>query len=100
MKELHMHARVNTTRVQPNQLDEVAAAIQSILPRAKQQATGLKSALVLGDRRTGKIVLLSRWESAAVAEAAESVYQEAMRDLGRFLAEPPTREQYEVLLEA
>ncbi len=100
MKEMHTHARVNTTRVQPNQLDEVVAAMQSILPRAQQQAPGLKSVLVLGDRRTGKIVLLSRWESAAAAEAAESVYQDAMRELGRFLAEPPTREQYEVLLEA
>jgi quinol monooxygenase YgiN len=95
-----MHARVNTSRVQPNQLDEVVVAIQSILPRAKQQSPGLKSVLVLGDRRTGKIVLVSRWESAAAAEAAESVYQDAMRELGRFLAEPPTREPYEVLLEA
>ena len=57
-------------------------------------------ALVVGDRRTGKIVLLSRWESVAAAEAAEAVYQDAMRELGRFLAEPPTREPYEVLLEA
>ncbi len=95
-----MHARVNTSRVQPTQLDEVAAAMQSILPRAKQQAPGLKGVLVLGDRRTGKIVIVSRWESAAVAEAAEPLYQDALRELGRFLAEPPTREQYELLLEA
>jgi quinol monooxygenase YgiN len=95
-----MHARVNTTRVQPNQLDDFVAAIQSLLPRAQQQSQGLTSVLVLGDRRTGKIVLLSRWESAAVAEAAESVYQDALRELGRFIAEPPTREPYEVLLEA
>jgi quinol monooxygenase YgiN len=95
-----MHARVNTSRIQPHQLDDFVAAIQSLLPRAKQQAKGLMRVLVLGDRRTGKIVLLSRWESAAMAEAAESVYQDAMRELGRFLAEPPTREPYEVLLEA
>jgi quinol monooxygenase YgiN len=95
-----MHARVNTSRVQPNQLDEVVATIQSILPRAKQQSPGLKSVLVLGDRHTGKIVLFSRWENAAMADAAESVYQDAMRELGRFLAEAPTREPYEVLLEA
>jgi quinol monooxygenase YgiN len=95
-----MHARVNTSRVQPTQLDEFVAAIQSLLPRAKQQAPGLMSVLVLGDRRTGKIVLLSRWESIAAAEAAEAVLQDALRELGRFLAEPPTREPYEVLLEA
>jgi quinol monooxygenase YgiN len=98
--ELHMHARVNTGRVQPNQVDEFVAALQSLLPHAKQQAKGLASVLVAGDRRTGKIVLLSRWESVAAAEAAEVVYQDAMRELGRFLAEQPTREPYEVLLEA
>lgn len=27
------------------------------------------------------------------------MYQEAMRELGRFFAQPPTRERYEVLLE-
>jgi quinol monooxygenase YgiN len=95
-----MHARVNTTRVQPNQLDDCVAAFQSLLPRAKQQSAGLMSVLALGDRRTGKIVIVSRWESAAAAEAAEALYQDAMRELGRFLAEPPTREPYEVLVEA
>ncbi len=37
---------------------------------------------------------------AAGEAAAEPLYQDALRDLGRFLAEPPTREQYELLLEA
>lgn len=95
-----MHARVNTARVEPDQLDELVAATKPLVSRAKQQAPGLMSAMVLGDRRTGKIVLVSRWESEAAAEAAEPVYQEAMRELGRFFAEPPTRERYEVLLEA
>ena len=95
-----MHARVNTGRVQPDQIDELVAATQPMLSRAKQQAPGLKSVMLLGDRRTGKIVIVSRWESEAVAEAAEPLYQDAMRELGRFIAEPPTRERYEVLLQA
>ena len=94
-----MHARVNTGQVQPDQLDKFVVAIQPLLRRAKQQAPGLMSVMLLGDRLTGKIVLVSRWESEAAAEAAEPVYQEAMRELGRFIAEPPTREPYEVLLE-
>ncbi len=94
-----MHARVNMGRVKPDQIDEFAAALQPLLPRTKQQAQGLTSVVVLGDRPTGKIVLVSRWESEAAAEAAEPLYQEAMRELARFIAEPPTRERYEVLLE-
>ena len=94
-----MHARINTTRVEPGQIDEFASAAKALLPRAKPQAQGPNSALVLGDRRTGKVVMVSRWDSEAAGDAAEPMYQEAMREFGRFLAEPPTRERYEVLLE-
>jgi quinol monooxygenase YgiN len=94
-----MHARVNTTRVQPDQLDAVAAALQVLVPRARQQAPGLTSALVAGDRRTGRLVTVSLWESEAAWEAGEPLYQEAVREVGHFFAEPPTREGYEVLLQ-
>jgi heme-degrading monooxygenase HmoA len=94
-----MHARVNTARVEPGQIDEFAAAAKAVLPRAKPQSPGLNGALVLADRGTGKIVIVSRWESEAAGDSAEPMYQEAMREFGRFLAEPPTRERYEVLLE-
>jgi quinol monooxygenase YgiN len=93
-----MHARVNTAAVQPDQIDELVAAMRPLLPRAREQG-GLKGVLVLGDRRTGKIVLVSRWASEADADAAEPLYQDAMRELGRFMAAPPTRDPYEVLLE-
>lgn len=94
-----MHARVNTIQVQPERIDELAAAAQPLLSGAKQQAHGLKTVMLLCDRGSGKLVMVSRWESAAAAEAAEPVYQEAMRELAGFLTQPPVREQYEVLLE-
>ena len=94
-----MHARVNTAQVEPNQIDELVAATKPLLSRAKPQAPGLMSVMLLGDRRTGKIVIVSRWESEAAGDAAEPQYQEYMRELGHFFAEPPTRERYEVLLE-
>lgn len=95
-----MHARINSGRVQPDQIDELVAATKPLLSRAKQEAPGLMSALLLGDRGTGKLVIVSRWESEAAGDAAEPLYQEYMRELGRFITEPPTRERYEVLLEA
>lgn len=94
-----MNGHVSTLRVEPGHIDEFAAAAQSLLPAAKQQSAGLKSVAVLGDRRTGKVVILSEWESEAAAEAAEFVAQDAFRKLGRFFAEPPIRERYEVLLQ-
>ena len=53
--EPRMHSRVNTGRVQPDQIDELVAATRPILPRARQEAPDLKSVLMLGDRRTGKL---------------------------------------------
>jgi len=94
-----MHARVNTTRVAPDQIDDFATAMKALVPRAMAQSPGLRSALVLGERDTGKVVIASRWDSEAAGDAAEPMYQEAMRELGRFIAEPPTRERYDVLLE-
>ncbi|HEY3033464.1 MAG TPA: antibiotic biosynthesis monooxygenase [Streptosporangiaceae bacterium] len=94
-----MHARINTAQVQPDQIDELVATTKPFLPRARQQTPGLKSFMLLGDRHTGKIVVVSRWESEAAAQAAEPLYQEAIQELGRFMAEPPIREPYEVLLE-
>jgi len=98
-KEPRKHSRINTGRVQPDKVDELVAATWPILPRAKQQAPGLQSVLMLGDRQTGKLVIVSVWETEAAAEAAEPLYQDAMRELGHFIAEPPTRERYEVLLQ-
>jgi len=97
--EPRMHSRVNTGRVQPDQIDELVAATRPILPLARQEAPDLKSVLMLGDRSTGKLVMVSVWETEAGAEAAEPFYQHAMQELGRFITEPPTRERYEVLLQ-
>jgi quinol monooxygenase YgiN len=94
-----MHARVNTTRVAPDQIDDFAAAMKALVPRAMAQSSGLRSALVLGERDTGKVVIASRWDNEAAGDAAEPMYQEALRELGRFITEPPTRERYDVLLE-
>jgi len=94
-----MHARVNTARVAPDQIDDFATAMKALVPSAMAQSPGLQSALVLGERGTGKVVIVSRWDSEAAGDAAEPMYQEAMRELGRFIAEPPTRERYDVLLE-
>ena len=94
-----MHARVTTIQVRPERIDEIAAAAKPLLSGAKQQAPSLKTVMLLCDRGSGKLVIVSRWESADAAEAAEPVYQGAMRELASFLTEPPVRERYEVLLD-
>ena len=96
-----MIARFTTLQVQPDQIDELHAAVSrsALVPRAKQTA-GLQSFLLAADRRTGKVVTVTRWESEAAAQAAEPLFQDAMRELGRFIAGAPARESYEVLLQA
>ena len=96
-----MLARVTIGQADPARMDEgIARYQQQFLPRF-QQATGFRGIWILGDRRTGKILAVSLWESEADMQANESVYQEAIRapelEVG---APPPTRETYEVLLQA
>jgi heme-degrading monooxygenase HmoA len=85
-------------RVQPDQIDHAVAGFRALVPRATQ-APGFKGILLAADHPTGKMITVSLWESEAAALASESLYQDALRELGCFIADPPTRERYEVLLQ-
>ena len=95
-----MIARFSTFQVQPDQIDGFVAALRQAAALGAAKQAGLQSLLLVGDRGTGKEVLVSFWESEAAAQAAEPTYQDALRELGRFIAgPPPVRESFEVLLQ-
>jgi heme-degrading monooxygenase HmoA len=53
------------------------------------------------DRKTGKGVVVSRWQSEADLEAGEAsgYYQEQIAKVAPFLTAPPTRETFELAAE-
>jgi hypothetical protein len=64
-------ARVSSLEGSPDRIDEsVSKAQADILPRARQ-VPGWKGAIGLADRRSGRIKLITLWESADALRASE-----------------------------
>lgn len=95
-----MHARVVIVQLTPGRTDQAISIFQeSVLPAARAQR-GFGGAYLLTDRRTGKFMSLSFWETEADLNASETngYYQEQIAKfagVGVF-AGAPVRETYEV----
>ena len=96
-----MYARVITSQLQPGKTDEAIALWRDSVAPSLKQTTGFKGAYLVGDRDTGKGVIITLWETEADAIAVDSSgqYQQTIALFAALLAAPPTREQYEVLLQ-
>ncbi|MDP8947621.1 MAG: antibiotic biosynthesis monooxygenase [Actinomycetota bacterium] len=66
-----MFARVSEFEARPEQLDEMKReGVEHVLPALKIQK-GFGGGLVLGDRRTGKVLAVALWESEQAMDATE-----------------------------
>jgi len=93
-----MYARVSITQVQPGKTDEgIRIHRESVVPACKQQK-GFKGLYVLGDRKTGKGLTISLWETEADMTAGEAsgFYQQQVAKFKDILTGPAVREGYEV----
>ena len=70
---------------------------ESIIPAAKSQK-GYRGAYLLSDRKTGKAVSITLWDSEedAIANEQSGYLQEQVGKLKEFLTASPVREGYEV----
>jgi len=70
---------------------------ESIVPAAKSQK-GYRGAYLLTDRKTGKGVSITLWDSEedAIANEQSGYLQEQVSKLKEFFTAPPVREGYEV----
>jgi len=93
-----VHARVSIAQSQPGKADEVIRIHRdSVVPAAKQQK-GFKGLYLLTDRKTGKGITISLWETEADMTAGEAsgFYQQQVAKFKDILSAPPVREAYEV----
>jgi heme-degrading monooxygenase HmoA len=93
-----MHARVTIAQSKPGKPDEVIRIHRdSVVPACKQQK-GFKGLYLLTDRKTGKGITLSLWETEADMTAAETsgFYQQQVAKFKDVLSGSPVREAYEV----
>ena len=102
-----MYVRVTTLQWQIGKkveaMDEAIQIVkESIVPVARQQP-GFKGFLTLLDRRGGKLILLTLWETEAALKAGEAsgYYREQIAKfahLAQLYVTPPYREVYELII--
>ena len=93
-----MFARVTMIQVKSNKLDEAIKIYEeSVNPERKAQK-GSRAAYLLTDRKTGKGIAITLWDSEedAIANEQSGYYQEQLNKFKDVFAAPPVREGYEV----
>ena len=97
-----MYARATTVQIQPGKVDKAIGIYRdSVVPAAKKQK-GFKGTWMLTDRKTGKGISVTLWETKADMTAGESsgFYQQQVAKFKDVLGARPVREQYEVTVQA
>lgn len=97
-----MHARVLSGHSRPGAMTELARLFTGeahihTLPRA-----GYQGALLVGDQGTGKLLLITLWDSEQAMQAGEQdgYLQERLGNFAHLLLNAPARDHYEVQAEA
>ena len=96
-----MFARITTIQIKSNTLDETEKIYrESVIPAAKSQK-GYQGTYLLADRKTGKGVAFTLWDSEedAIANEQSGYYREQLDKFKDVFAAPPIREGYEVIVQ-
>ena len=68
-----MHARMSTLEGGPHEIDEVLREIREHVLPLLQQQDGFEGFITLEDRRSGKLIGITFWESEQAMQASEEV---------------------------
>ncbi len=95
---MSMYARVGIAEQKPGKIDEAVRIYRDSVAPAQKQQKGFKGALFLTDRRTGKTISISLWETEADMEASmnSGFYQEQTDKFAQDLEGRPIWEEYDV----
>ena len=97
-----MFARLTIVQVNIDKLDETRKIYEeSVIPAAKSRKS-YRGAYLLTDRKTGKGISITLWDSEedAIANEQSGYYQEQVGKFKDFFTAPPVREGYEVSIQA
>jgi heme-degrading monooxygenase HmoA len=95
-----MYARLLIVQTEPKRIDEASMLFEeSVIPLCKDKK-GYKGANFLADRKTGKCIFITRWESEEDMLATEQsrFFQEQVVKFIGFFTKNPIREAYEVVV--
>ncbi len=93
-----MHARSGTLYPRPGSFDYVLQLLRDTVTPAAQQEPGFNGMLILNDRKAGKVVGITLWDSEAkmLASAKTEYMQEQISRIITHLRRPPEFEDYEI----
>ena len=97
-----MYAAVISVPLDPATLEEAHRAYEADMLPIVQPLPGFRGLQVLADRATGNLLAIALYETEAEANAAgaNAAVRQAQQHLARFMTGSPTREVYEVTLQA
>jgi heme-degrading monooxygenase HmoA len=97
-----LQARVTHVQARADKIDEAIGIYRDSVVAAAQAQKGYRATYMLVDRATGKRMSITVWESLEALQASEGsgYYQEQLAKFAPVLAAPPTREVYEVSVQA
>jgi heme-degrading monooxygenase HmoA len=95
-----MFARVITVQVDPGDIDKTISIYGDDVNPALKQREGFVGALLLGDRKSGKGVSITMWDSEESLKAGEQsgFTQEQVDKFSQLLKGKPTLEDLEIFL--
>ena len=96
-----MYVRLLIIHTEIKRIDEAAMLFEeSVIPLCKDKK-GYKGASFLADRKTGKCILTTQWESEEQMRATEQsrFFQEQVVKFMCFFKSDPIREAYEVVIQ-
>jgi quinol monooxygenase YgiN len=93
-----MHARVTFATVQSDKVDEVTRVVRYSIMPATKKLKGFKGYLFLSDRKTGKCIAITQWDTEANMISVEDSgkYKESIAKVETLFAGAPTMEHYEI----
>ena len=96
-----MFARLTIMQGKVEKSDEAIKIYEDSVISAAKLQKGFKGAYLLTDRKTGKNISCTLWESEddAVANEKTGYYQEQVDKFKDFITEPPVHEGYEVTVQ-
>jgi len=96
-----MFARLTIIQVKIEQIDEASKLFnESVVPMFKSQQ-GYQGGFFLADRKSGKCICVSLWDSEkdAISNEQSLLYQEQLVKFMDLFKAPPIREGYDVLVQ-
>ena len=96
-----MYARVTSTQIAPANIEEATRITRDVVIPAAQRAKGFKGYLALGDRATGKTLVITLWETAADRDASgptSEYYREVMAKIAPLFTAQPVVDNLEVII--